>query len=78
LDIHLLSPESSLISCNILPGISVHNGVLLEVEWDEICREPKYERIVPVYQKTNVSGLQAFLQPVGWKWQLLGGHMEKL
>jgi hypothetical protein len=31
LDIHLLRLESSLISCNILPGISVYNGVFLEV-----------------------------------------------
>jgi hypothetical protein len=37
---HLLRPESSLISCNILPGISNHNGVLLVVEWDKICRQP--------------------------------------
>ncbi len=39
LDIYLLRPESLLISRNILPGISDHNGVLLEVEWDENCRE---------------------------------------
>jgi hypothetical protein len=31
-DIYLLRPESSLISCNIVPGISDHNGVLLKVE----------------------------------------------
>ena len=30
--IDLLRPESSLISCNIWPRISDHNGVLLEVE----------------------------------------------
>ena len=49
LDIYLLRSECLLISCNILPGISNHNGVLLEVEWDEICWEPKVERLVPVY-----------------------------
>jgi hypothetical protein len=38
LDIYPLRPESLLISCNILLGISDHNGVLLEVEWDEIFR----------------------------------------
>ena len=38
LDIYLLRPESSFISCNIMPGISDHNGVLLDVEWDENCR----------------------------------------
>jgi hypothetical protein len=34
----------------------------LEVQWGEICREPKVERIVPVYNKTDVVGLQAFLR----------------
>jgi hypothetical protein len=62
LDIYLLRPESLLISCNILPTISDHNKVLLEVEWDEICRGPKVERIVPVYHKTDILGLEAFLR----------------
>ena len=57
LDIYLLRPESSLISCNVLPGISDHDGVLMEVEWDEICWETKVERIIPVCHKTNVLGL---------------------
>ena len=61
MDIYHLRPESSLISCNILTSISDHNGVLWEVEWDEICWEPKVERIVLVYHKTDVLGLQAFL-----------------
>ena len=60
LDIYLLRPECSLISCNILPRISDHNGVLLEGEWDEICWEPKAERQVPMYHKTDVLALQAF------------------
>ena len=59
--IYLLMPESSLISCNILPAISDHNKVVVEVEWDEICRKPKVESIVPLYHKTDVLGLQAFL-----------------
>jgi len=54
LDMYLLRPEISLISCNIFPGISDHDGVLLEVEWDEICRETKVEIIFPVYHETNV------------------------
>jgi hypothetical protein len=32
LDIYLLRPESSLIACNNLPGISDHHRVLLETE----------------------------------------------
>ena len=62
MDIYLLRPENLLISCNILPRISDHNRVSLEVEWDEICREPKVERIVPAHHKTDAFGLQAFLQ----------------
>ena len=61
LDIYLLRPEGSLISCNILPRISDHNGGLLEVEWAENCREQKVENIVRVYHKTDALGLQAFL-----------------
>jgi hypothetical protein len=44
-----------------LSGISYYNGVLLGIEWDDICREPKFKRIVPLYLKTNISGLQVFL-----------------
>jgi hypothetical protein len=62
LDIYLLRPESSIIACNILPRISDHNGVLLEVEWGENSRGPQVERIVPVYHKTDVLGLQNFLR----------------
>ena len=51
LDIYLLRPESSLISCNILPGIRNHNGVLMGVELDRICWETKAERTVLVYHK---------------------------
>ena len=54
LDLYFLRLEISFISCNIVPGISDHNEVLLEVEWDENFREPKVERIVPVYHKTDV------------------------
>ena len=61
LDIFFLRPESSLISCNILPRISDHNGILMEVEWDEIRREPEVQKIVPVYHKMDVLDLQAFL-----------------
>ena len=60
--IYLLRPESSLISCNILPGISDHNGVLLEVERDEISRESKVERMFSVYHKTDVLDLEGFFR----------------
>jgi hypothetical protein len=71
LDFYLLRPESSLISCNIVPGISNHNEVLLELEWDKNCRGPQVERTVPVYHKTDVLGLQAFLRE---KFELRAGN----
>jgi hypothetical protein len=49
----------------------VHNEVLLEVEWDEICGEPKVEGIVPVYHKTDFLILQAFLREM---FNLWGGN----
>ena len=78
LGIHLLRPESSLISCNILPGISDHNGVLLEVEWDKISREPKVERIFSVYHKTDVLGLQAFFRKKFSLWAGNGSCVEEI
>jgi hypothetical protein len=78
LDIYLIKPESSLISCNILSGISDHDGVLLEVEWDVICREPQVERIVPLYHKTDVLGLQAFLWEKFKLWAGNGSCVEKI
>ena len=78
LDIYLLRAECSLVSCNILPGISDHNGVLLEVEWDEISREPRAGRQVPVYHKTNVLGLQKFLREKFNLWAGNGSCVEDI
>ena len=68
----------SLVSCSVLPGISDHNGVLLEVEWDEICREPRNERKVPVYHKTDVLGLQKFLREKFYLWAGNGSCVEDI
>jgi hypothetical protein len=32
------------------------------VEWEDTCTETQVERVVPVYNKTDVSGLQTFLR----------------
>jgi hypothetical protein len=77
-DIYLLRPESSLISCNIVPGISDHNGVLLEAEWYEKGREPQVERSVAVYHKTDVLGLQAFLREKFELWAGNGSSAEEI
>jgi hypothetical protein len=78
LDIYILRPESSIISCNFVPGISDHNGVLLEVEWHEKCREPQVERTVQVYHKTDVLGLQAFLREKFQLWAGNGSSVEEI
>jgi hypothetical protein len=43
-------------------GISDHDGIVLEVEWEESSWELQGERVVPVYNRTNVLGLQTFLR----------------
>jgi hypothetical protein len=62
LDIYMLKPESSFISCRAVPGISGHNGVLLEAVGAKNRHRAQDERIVPLYPKTDVLGLQAFLR----------------
>jgi hypothetical protein len=62
LDVYLVRPESSFTSSSIAQGISDHNAVILEGEWEGNCLEPQLERVVPVYNKTEVLGLQTFLR----------------
>jgi hypothetical protein len=78
LDVYSLRPENSFISCNIAPGVSDHNGVLLEVELDEVCREPRVDRIVPLYHKTDVLGLQSFLREKFNRWAGNGSCLEQI
>jgi endonuclease/exonuclease/phosphatase family metal-dependent hydrolase len=58
LDVYLVQHERAFTSCHNVQGISDHYGVLLEVEWVENCHKHQVERLVPVYHKTNVTGLQ--------------------
>ena len=61
LDVYLVQPESSFTSSSVVQGISDHYGVILEVEWEGNYCVPQVERLLPVYYKTDVSGLQTFL-----------------
>jgi hypothetical protein len=54
------------------------SGVLLEVEWDEICQEPKVERIVPLYHKTDVLGSQVYLLEKFNLWARNGSNVEEI
>jgi hypothetical protein len=61
-DVYLVWPESSFTASSIVQGISDHSSVILEVEWEENCCASQVERLVPVYHKTDVLGLQTFLR----------------
>jgi len=50
---------------------------LIGKERDKICREPKFERIVPLYHKTDVLGLQAFLWDTFNLWAGNGIYVEE-
>ena len=78
LDVYLVRPESTLISCGTAQGVSEHCGVLLYVECVEKCFVAQEIRIVLVYHKTNVLGLQHFLREELPKWaNMRKRHMEK-
>jgi hypothetical protein len=62
LDVYLLRPESLFITCSIVRGISDHKGILLEVDWDDNRQGAQVGRIVLLYHKTDVLGLQGFLR----------------
>ena len=64
LDIYLVWPESSFTSSSNVQGISDRYGVLLEVEWGKNCCEHQVERLVPVFCKINVTGIQTFLRGI--------------
>jgi hypothetical protein len=78
LDIYLLKPESSFISCRVVPGISDHNGVLLEAVWAENRHRVQDETIVPLYHKTDVLGLQVFLREKYKLWSGNGSCVEEI
>jgi hypothetical protein len=61
LDVCLVRPESLVNSCAIEQGISDHFGALLEVGWQGNYCRPQTERLVPVYDKTNIVGRLTFL-----------------
>jgi hypothetical protein len=48
LDVYLFRPESSVSSNSTVQGVSDHQGVILEVEWEDLCCEPQVERLVPL------------------------------
>jgi len=78
LDVYLVQPKSAFTSCSNVQGISDHCRVLLEVEWGENCCEHQVERLVSVYHKTNVTGLQIFLRGKLASWASNGNCMQEI
>jgi hypothetical protein len=77
LGVYLVRPESSSTSSSIVQGISDRCGVL-EVEGEENYCRLQVERLVPVYHKANVLGLQTFLRDKSAIWASNGRCVEKV
>ena len=57
LDVYLVRPESSFTASSIEQRISDLYVVILEVELEKNCCVPQVEKLVQVYNKTDVLGL---------------------
>jgi hypothetical protein len=78
LDVYLVRPESTWTSSSIVQGISDHQGVILEVDWDENFIKPQPGRVIPVYNGTDVLGLQSFLRDRFTDWASNGSSVEQI
>ena len=58
---YIVRPKTSFTASSIVQGISDHHRVILKVEWEENCCVPQVEKLVMVYHKIDVSGLQTLL-----------------
>jgi hypothetical protein len=50
----------------------------LEIEWEENCCVPQVEKLVPVYHKKDVSGLQTLLCNKFGIWASNGSGVEEI
>ena len=78
LDVYLVRPEGSVTSSSTVQGTSDHHGVILKFEMEEDFWEPQVERIFPVYNKTDVLGLQTFLREKFAVWASNGSSVEEI
>ena len=49
---------------------------MLEVKWKDTCSTPHVERLVPIYNKTDVLGLRTFLRDKYAVWASNGKSVE--
>ena len=78
LDVYLVRPESSFTSSSIVQGISDHHGVILEIDWEEKFFEHQLERAIPVYNRTDVLGLQTYLRDRFAVWASNGSSVKQI
>jgi hypothetical protein len=62
----------------VVQGVSDHQAVILEAEWEENCCVPRVEKLVPVYHKTHVLGLQTLLWDKFGTWASNGSSVEEI
>jgi hypothetical protein len=74
----LVRPKSSVTISSIVKGISDRYRVILEIEWEDNCFEPQVERVVLVYNKTDVLGLQTSLGENFTVWTSNGSSVEEI
>jgi len=71
-------PENSVTSSGIVKGVSDHQVVIVEVEWEESFSEPHVKRVVSVYNRTDVSCLEIFLCDKFVIWASNGSNVEDI
>jgi hypothetical protein len=52
--------------------------MILEVKWKDMCNKPQVERLVLVYNKTDIIGLQTFLHDKFVAWASNGKSVEEI
>jgi hypothetical protein len=78
LDVYLVRTESSVTSSGTVQGISDHHGVIFEVEWEENIFVLQLERVIPMYNRTDILGLQTFLRDKFADWTNNGSSVEQI
>ena len=78
LDVFLVRPESSVTHRGIVQGVSDHQALIVEVKWKHTCSTPHVERLVPIYNKPYILGLQTFLRDKYAVWASNGKSVEEI
>jgi hypothetical protein len=78
LNVFLVRPENSVTYSGIVQVIGDLRAVVLEVKWKDICNKPQVQRLVPVYNKTDITGLKTFLRDKFVAWASNSKSVEEI